>query len=235
MPSIYKSSIPATARERVVERFPDGRKKKAEYRAGRAVVGLRWFHGTGDPEYEYALRGGRRHGVEYRWDDPGTLLAAEPFVDGVLHGTIKQWSHDGRRLIGTYRMTRGTGTDLWRQQRADGTAYLAEVIHLRAGRPHGFEWRIDEGQRTVYIERHWRDGRLHGVYREWNARGRLRRGFPEYHVAGEKVTKRRYVRAAELDPALPPFEARDDRPARAFPPAVARHLNPPRRVRRAEP
>jgi hypothetical protein len=225
MPPPYKSSIPAAARERVVERYPDGRRKKAEYRLRRQLVGLRWFHETGEPEFEYALKRGRRHGFEYRWDAPGQLISAEPWVDGLLHGTTRQWSANDGRPIGTYRLTRGTGVDLWRQERADGTVYLAEVIHLKAGRPHGFEWWIDENQRTVYIERHWRDGHPHGIYREWNGRGRLRRGFPKYHVGGRPVSKRQYATASELDPTLPPFRPADNRPARTFPPHVAGHLN----------
>ena len=79
------------------------------------------------------------------------------------------------RLIGTYRMHRGTGLDLWYRQREDGSIYLGEVHHLLEGRRHGFEWWINEDQETVYIERHWREGQLHGIWREWNAAGRLRR------------------------------------------------------------
>jgi antitoxin component YwqK of YwqJK toxin-antitoxin module len=225
MATSYKSSIPATARERVVERYSDGQRKKAEYRVGRALVGTRFFYDTGEPEYEYALKDGKRHGIEYQLDERGKVLTAEPFANGVLHGTIRQWSGIGRRrLIGTYRIVRGNGIDLWRQQRSDGSVYLAEVYTLRAGRPHGFEWWLDESQRTVYIERHWRDGQPHGIYREWNGHGRLSRGFPQYHVTGQKVTKRRYLRAAQLDPTLPPFRPKDNRPGRTFPPDIVRHL-----------
>jgi antitoxin component YwqK of YwqJK toxin-antitoxin module len=219
----YKSCIPANARERIVKRCPRGAKKKSEYRIGRALVGVRCFFETGEPELEYALKGGKKHGIEYWWYDPGLLLSAEPFVNGLPHGTARQWDRQGR-LIGTYRMDRGTGLDIWRQQRKDGTVHLAEVLYCKSGQHHGFEWWIEEDQKGVFIERHWRDGQLHGIEREWNNGGRLARGFPKYHVGGKTVTKRQYLKASAADPTLPPFRFRDNKPARTFPPEIARHL-----------
>jgi len=224
----YRSSIPAAARQRVVERYPEGAKKNAEYRLRGKLVGVRWFHETGEPDFEYALRDGQKHGTQYRWDVPGHLLSAEPFEDGLPHGTARQWSRDGRQ-IGTYRMRRGTGIDLWRQEREDGSVYLAEILYKRAGRPDGFEWWVNEDQRTVYIERHWCDCQLHGIYREWNDQGRLRHGSPQYFVRSERVTKRQYLRGAANDPTLPPFRAADNRPTRRFPVDVGRSMNLPGR------
>jgi hypothetical protein len=231
--NIYKSCIPKTARERVVKRFADGSKREAEYRIGRKLVGRRSFFDTGEPESESAFKNGKRHGIEFRWFDPNILISAEPFVDGLAHGTARQWNFDGK-LIGTYRMRRGTGIDLWRQERGDGSIYLAEVLYFYKGAYHGMEWWIDENQLTVYIERHWKAGQLHGVWREWNSKGRLRRGFPKYYVADTQVTKRQYLVASKLDLALPPFRLKDNLPARTFPPEIAKHLNPPaRKPRRA--
>ena len=225
MSAAYRSSIPGTARERVTERFPGGRKRKAEYRVGGKVMGIRSFFESGEPEHEYGLKDGRKHGVEYWWLGPDLLMSAQPFVDGVAHGVTKQWDQDGR-LLGTYRMVRGTGIDLWRQRREDGSIYLSEVLHLKGGHRNGFEWWLDEGQRTVYIERHWRDSQLHGIYREWNEAGRLRRGYPQYFVGGVQVTRRHYLKACASDPTLPPFRQQDNRPSRTFPPEVAKHLRP---------
>jgi hypothetical protein len=216
--------MPGNAAERVVERYGGGAKLQAEYRIARELVGVRYFHETGEPAFEYALRGGKRHGVEYRWDSPGRITSAIPYAEGVLHGTAKQWDDDGR-LIGTYKIVRGTGIDLWRQQREDGSVYLAEVFRWRNGQPHGFEWWINEDQRSIYIERHWRDGLLHGIEREWNERGGLRRGFPKYHVGGEQVAKRQFLRACRSDLTLPPFRKADIRPRRSFPVEIARHLH----------
>jgi len=76
------------------------------------VVGVRYFHETGELETEYALRDGLMHGIAYRSDVPGEPLSAEPCAHGLPHGTAKQWSGDGK-LIGTYTMKHGTGVDLW--------------------------------------------------------------------------------------------------------------------------
>jgi hypothetical protein len=221
----YRSSIPAAARARVVERFSNGKKRHVEYRLRRKLVGVRLFFESGDPEMEYGLRDGQKHGTEYDWYAPGVLLSAEPFVRGVAHGTARQWDWHGR-LIGTYHMVRGTGLDLWWQPDLDGDGepYLAEVLYRKNGHHDGFEWWLDDTQKTVYIERHWRQSEQHGIERDWNSTGRLSRGYPKYFVAGRRVTKRQYLKASAPDTTLPPFRLRDNRPARTFPPELAAHL-----------
>lgn len=70
---MYRSSIPKTARERVVERYPDGAKKQAEYWLKRKQVGTRWFYENGEPELEYVIerdwnvKGGMRRGFPKFW------------------------------------------------------------------------------------------------------------------------------------------------------------------------
>jgi antitoxin component YwqK of YwqJK toxin-antitoxin module len=223
MPGVYRSSIPKEARERVVERHSNGSKKKAEYLVDDEIVGVREFTEAADLDYEFALKNGKKHGVEYRWSDPGGLLSAEPYANGFPHGTARQWSSDGK-LIGTYTMVRGTGIDLWRGQQEDGSVYLAEVHYMKAGFPHGFEWYLREDQATVFIERHWQNGHLHGVEREWNSRGRLHRGYPRYYVNDDKVTKRQYLKACASDPTLPRWRAEDNDPARYFPAEIVREM-----------
>lgn len=225
MSAAYTSSIPPGAKERITKRYPSGKKKRAEYRVGRKVVGVRFFFESGEPELEYGMKDGKRHGIEYDWLDPGMLVSAEPFVDGLQHGTAKQWDWAGR-LIGTYRMVRGTGIDLWRGRREDGTVYLSEMMHCKGGLRHGFQWFIEEDQRSVCVERHWREGQLHGIERMWNRAGRLRRGFPKYHVAGEVVSKRQYLKTSAIDQTLPSFRLQENEPARTFPPEIVKHLRP---------
>lgn len=224
MRPIYRSSIPKHATERVLARHPGGTPQKSEYLVAGEVVGYRYFFPTGEPEYEMPLRDGRQHGTHYTWLGPGVLGFAEPWRNGLGHGTAKQWDATGR-LIGTYTLRRRTGWDLWRQPAFDGGGpYLAEAIHYLDGKPHGFEWWLDENQQTVYIEQHWRNGTWHGVRRQWNDRGRLSRGYPQYYVGGTKVDKRRYLRAARTDDTLPPYRPADDNPRRSFSPEVAEHL-----------
>jgi hypothetical protein len=219
----YVTCIPPEAEERVTEAYPDGARQKADYWLEGHRVGFRSFHPTGEPDYEVPYRDGVVHGTRYRWDEPGKLLSAEPYERGVPHGTARQWGDDGR-LIGTYTLERGTGIDLWWQDWPDASAYLAEVHYMQDGWAHGFEWWLNEDQQSVWIERHWLHGNQHGIERDWNARGRLSRGYPRYWVNGERVTKRQYLKAAARDPSLPPFRPEENEPERTFPPEIAGHL-----------
>jgi antitoxin component YwqK of YwqJK toxin-antitoxin module len=216
----YKSSIPGNAKARIIKRYPNAEPEEAEYRVKSKVVGVRLLFVTGEPEMEYGLKEGERHGMKYVWHSPGVLASAEPFVNGLAHGTTRQWDENGK-LLGTYTMFRGTGIDLWRQQRGNGTVYLSEVWHYKYGKLHGFEWWLGENQKTVWWERHWQEGQEHGIEREWNNEGRLSRGYPRYYVSGERVTKRQYLSACRSDPSLPPFRPADNKPARRFPAEVA--------------
>jgi antitoxin component YwqK of YwqJK toxin-antitoxin module len=94
----YRSSIPKTARERVVATFISGPQKyKAEYRLNGKVVGVRYFEDTGELASEIPLRSGVRHGIVYYFDS-GSPSWAEPYLNGLAHGTSKQWSQDGKLL-----------------------------------------------------------------------------------------------------------------------------------------
>ncbi len=221
----YRSSIPDAARARILARHANGKHKTVEYVLAGEVVGRREFFETGEPEFEESVRNGKKHGTTYQWYDPGVLTFAEPFANGVCHGTAKQWADDGT-LIGTYTMVRGTGIDLWRCQREDGSVYLSEVLYSRDGVSDGFAWLINEDQRTLCMERHFGLGGYHGIFRVWNSKGRLSRGYPQYYVHHEKVTKRKYVKACETDATLPRYRSEDNEPARSFPPDIAKELNP---------
>ena len=204
----YRSSIPKAARERIVATFINSPKKyKAEYVLHGKVVGIRFFHETGDLQDEYPLRNGVKHGIVYRSDVPGKLLSAEPYSDGLPHGVAKQWSDDGR-LIGTYTMKHGTGLDLWwcGAHLENRSPYLSEARYLKGGERHGFEWWLKD-QRSVWVERHFQEDRMHGIEREWNERGTLRRGYPRYWVNGRRVTKRQYLRECVKDASLPHFSS----------------------------
>jgi antitoxin component YwqK of YwqJK toxin-antitoxin module len=225
-PQSFQSSIPEGARARIVERHPSGAKARADYLLAGKVVGYRLFDAAGELIYDCGLRDGRPHGMAFRLDAPGRVLSAIPYAAGLEHGLARQWSADGRRVIGSYRMRHGTGIDLWWQETFTNPPrrYLAEVRYVRKGQLHGFEWWLNEDQRSVYQERHWRQGKLHGIEREWNRKGGLRRGYPRFFVGGERVGRTAYERAQATDPSLPQYRAIDDRNPRAFPPAIARRL-----------
>ena len=123
------------------------------------------------------------------------------------------------RLDWHLTMTHGTGLDLWRCKKTWGNkrVYLAEARHINEGKWHGFEWWLNEDQKSVQGEHHFRENLQHGVQRSWNSAGRLRRGYPRYWVNNKQVTKREYLRACAKDPSLPPFRESDNRPRRKFP------------------
>ena len=229
------SGVPSRrgARARVARRHSSGAPLRVEYLVGRAVVGYRLFDSDGELELDAGVHRGRRHGREYRLDVPGKLLSATTYKNGLEHGLARQWSDDGR-LIGTYRMKNGTGVDLWWQEtwQKPRRPYLSEVHFMRNGGRHGFEWWLNQDERSVYQERHWWDGQKHGIEREWDEKGKLRPGFPKFYVKGESVTRRSYQRACVQDPSLPSFRPRDDKPKRTFPAVVDQRLNRPNRIKR---
>jgi hypothetical protein len=215
----YRSSIPKAAQERVTATFAESPQKcTAEYILNGEVVGIRHFHKTGELEHECPLKNGVTHGIEYRSDIPGKLHSAEPFSNGLPHGTARQWSDDGK-LMGSYTMRHGTGIDLWWGDEC-GSRYLSEVRYLKDGKWHGFEWWLNDDQKSVWQECHFQNSQMHGIERSWNHLGRLHRGYPRYWVNDVRMTKRQYVRACDKDPTLPPFRETDNRPQRKFPPEI---------------
>ena len=143
----FRSSIPRHAEARITEWHANGAKATAEYFIDGQLVGARRFDAEGSLELDCGWRDGRLHGTTYRIDIPGRLLSATPYSRGLEHGKARQWGDDGR-LLGTYRMHRGTGIDLWWDEtwRKPRRRYLAEVRFYRCGQRHGFEWWINEDQ-----------------------------------------------------------------------------------------
>jgi hypothetical protein len=122
-------------------------------------------------------------------------------------------------------MTHGTGIDLWWAESPDGLIWLSEVRHIKDGKWNGFEWWLKLDQESVWQERHFHNGNLHGIERTWNSSGSLHRGYPRYWLNNQRVTKRQYLRASAKDSDLPPFRQQDSRPQRKFPPAIQAHLS----------
>ena len=181
------------------------------------LVGQRSYDSDGRLIIETPLKGGKKHGREYVWDDfSGNLESVEPYVNGKMHGLAKQYGQNGK-VIGTYRFVRGTGYDIWRYERRDGSIGVSEIFTVRDGSLHGHEWWLRSDQHSVWHERHWQQGKYHGIERMWNDKNRLKRGYPKYWIQGQKVRKRVYLKAAEQDKSLPKFQDKDNRPRRKFP------------------
>ena len=200
----------------------------AQYLLNGDVVGVRYFDQNGQLELERPMKLGLSHGTLYTFND-GVVTFAERYRNGLAHGTAKQWADDGD-LIGTYAMKHGTGLDLWRCKNGWGNkrVVLAEARFLKRGERHGFEWWLNEDQKSVLDERHFWTDLQHGIERSWNIEGCLKRGYPRYWVKGKQVSKRKYLRECAKDGDLPPFHESDNQPRRKFPSAVLAAMSSPR-------
>jgi hypothetical protein len=183
------------------------------------VVGQRAYDGNGRLMRETPLKNGRRQGREFIWDEEGYLESVEPYVDGQLHGLAKQYNRKGR-VMGTYRFVHGTGFDIWRYEREDGTIVISEIHSIRNSVLHGFEWWLRDDQQSVWHERHWQEGNYHGIERVWNREGGLKKGYPKYWIQNRAVSKGVYMKAAERDRTLPRFSEQENQPRRRFPKEV---------------
>lgn len=222
-----KSDIPTGAVEQLVSEYRrEGGAiyyRIMDYLLNGVLVGQRSYAQNEQLVIETPLKNGEKHGREYTWDEDGNLSLIEPYLNGKIHGTAKQYGRHGQ-VIGTYSLRHGTGFDIWRDESEEGTISISEIHSLREGLPHGYEWWLRPKPHTVWHERHWEQGQYHGIERLWNWEGKLSRGYPKYWIRDQQVTKRQYLRAAQDDPTLPPFQLKENSPRRRFPPAIERLL-----------
>ena len=223
-----KSDIPLGAVEELVSEYKEEGAfiyyRITECTLDGQVVGRRAYTQDGKPVLETPLKSCQKYGREYTWDEDGGLLLVEPYVEGKIHGLAKQYSRSGK-IIGTYTLVHGTGFDIWRQECGEGCVFISEIHSLRDGLPHGYEWWFTSEQGSIWHERHWYEGEYHGIERMWNSRGRLRRGYPKYWIAGQAISKRKYLKVARMDTTLPAFREKDSLPRRKFPPEIERLLS----------
>ncbi|MEP6755880.1 MAG: hypothetical protein ABJA67_10290 [Chthonomonadales bacterium] len=222
----YISSIPDHAREEdITAKHGAGRGKVVKnYYLGRTYIGQRVYNRDGHLQHEWSFKNGKKHGWQYNFHDNGGMYRALHFDNGIEHGTAQCWGLSGA-LLGTYTMDHGTGIDFWWNE-CNGKPQLTEARFVVDNLMEGYEyWWYSWGKTgALRKEKWWSHGRLHGIEREWNYRGGLRRGFPNYWICGEEVDKRKYERAAKKDATLKPFSIEDNKPHRIFPPEVAAKL-----------
>jgi len=217
MVSNRPTPIPVEAHEVIRETWDNGTKKTADYFVDGQLVAYRYWNETGQLEVETGIRDDQRHGLFRTWYENGQLEAVTWYENGKEHGTSEQYDKNGN-LIGTYTMVHGTGIDLWFEE----SGFLAEERHLLDGERHGYERWWDRNNRTIWKESHFWHGVKQGIFREWNRAGQLGHGYPQYFVAGQRVSKRQYERACRHDPTLPPFRAEENSPTRQLPEEVQR-------------
>lgn len=210
----YKSLIPKSAREVVDKRYADGAKEESSFFVARKKVGRRSWWDDGQLRSEWGLKDGKKHGNALDFDPNGQLSSVEPYRNGKPHGKATQFASDGSVLV-CYVMRDGVGLDLWCQDKGK----LSEEHYCPADSELGYTrwWNWDN--KSIHSEESWLNGfGWHGILREWNDKGRLRRGFPQFFVKGQRVTKRQYLRACESDSLLPPYIPQQDQPYRTLPP-----------------
>jgi len=185
------------------------------------LVAQRVYNHEGIMVLETPMKDGLKHGREITWGDDGKLLLIEPYAKGKIHGTAKQYGRNGN-VIGMYTMVHGTGFDVWRQEDEDNTVFVSEIHSVQNGFPNGYQWDFASSKQDLWHERHWNMGKLHGIERMWNSKGRLRRGYPKFHVADQAVSKQKYIKLTFMDKTLPAFREKDNLPYRKLPSEIKR-------------
>jgi hypothetical protein len=222
-----KSDIPQDVAEREIREYREQGQliyfRVTECILNGQVVGRRAYDSDGSLRVETPLKNNHKHGREYIWDERGALESVEPYIEGQLHGVAKQYNRRGK-VIGTYGFVHGTGYDIWRYEREDGSIGISEIFSVQHSALHGYEWWPRADQHSVWHERHWQQGKVHGIERMWNDKDRLKRGYPKYWVQGQAVRKRVYLKAAEKDKTLPIYREIDDLPQRRFPNEIEKLL-----------
>jgi hypothetical protein len=167
---------------------------------------------------------GRAHGIEIEYDDSGAVVWCATWVHGSMDGPVVQLDERGVPVLVT-GFEGGRGTDLWMS-----CGQISEVRELLDGAPHGLlRW----GDPTRPSEEgYFVRGQRHGIFREWESDGRLRKGFPRYYLDDARVSRRVYEAARVEDPSLRPYVAREDVNRRAMPEAVREALARARGLRR---
>lgn len=236
MSTIYISDIPSEAIENVVSFYAEDENaretggtihyERREYILEDKVVGYRQFDHEGRLIIETAVKNNRKHGREYTWYwyDPNKLSLQEPYENGLVHGTATQWAIDGR-LMGTYSMVHGSGYDIWRQLNDLGIPYIAEIHTLQSGKLHGYQWWLNEDQKTLRGERFWKEGFLHGIERSWTEEGLLIEGYPNYYIEDTKISQKLYIKSSRRDKSLPAYNKNDDKNVRVLPQEIFASTN----------
>lgn len=216
-----QSIIDPNAEEHDLEVASGGGGRAASYWRDGRKIGYRAWDADGRIVMEYRIEDDVMHGPFRTYHDNGRVQQDSTFLRGREHGVTRQFDSEGV-VIGSYELDHGSGLDLWFCE----AGVLAEERHLENGERHGFErwWSGDNA--TVYIEGHYFDGLEHGIFREWNHRQHLRRGFPRYFISGRKVQRREYDRACKSDLTLPKYDRGDNQPNRMLPPGLHRPAPP---------
>lgn len=148
--------------------------KTAAERTRKALSKTEYMHRA------YVLRQGVRPpegftGTWRTWHKNGKPQCERPLVNGVDHGTCKEWDVNGKRIAtGTYRNGKKIDGSFrnWYYRDGDIAKHCYNVETLRASKCDGpcTDWTAD-GRKLV--EGRFAGDKRHGVWKWWNGRGQL--------------------------------------------------------------
>lgn len=209
----YRCPIPAKAKRRIQSKYQDGSVQVAGFYLDGELVGRRHWDEEGEMYLEYGIKNGEKHGREY-WFMMGRLDEMTPYRMGTPHGTAMQFDDQGEILVTSVK-NNGVGLDLWC---CNLEHTLSEEQYDPAEGELGYRRHWNEDEKTIFEEYFFMSHyAYHGIWRQWNEKGRLRRGFPRYFVRGNQVTRRVYLKDCANDPTLIPYRKSDDSPKRILP------------------
>jgi antitoxin component YwqK of YwqJK toxin-antitoxin module len=223
--------IPADAVERPAKSFRRAGKVASHllYLVGDQIVAERFFYENGKLAEE-KLYGNylehKLHGIWRQYHLNGKLAAERPYRDGVMDGTFRFFDEDGE-LVGESVIKMETG--VLREFRNEGLAVSDKETPFVSGKKHGtathwarFAGWEEKGVQTSHYAKDklegwcvlrdedgiilswcfFRDGKLHGVVRDYDRNGQALDGYPKYYINGNEVNEFECRDTAQKDKLL---------------------------------
>jgi len=211
------------ARASIVVTGRNNASARGEARTGKRPLAQLTWSLEGRLLYEKPLDpSGRAHGIETERDDAGRVIWCARWVHGLMHGPAIQFDAQGRPIVVT-EFVRGRGVDIW-----VSCGKVTEVREMAEGVPHGLvRW---GNPARPWEEEHFFHGQRHGVFRQWEPDGSLRKGYPHFYLRDTRVSRRKYEAARAKDESLPEYRATDDSNRRTIPQVVREALERARRL-----
>lgn len=156
------------------------------YRQGKPDGVFRFYNENGKILGESMLKDGTGTLREFPCAQLASDDAVIPYRDGIIQGSVRTWGRYGR--------PRRTGLQ---EDKVDGV----HISQYRDNQLNGWGNTYDS-QGKLFLSAYSKDGVLHGVFRRYDAEGRLAGGWPKYYIRNQEVSRTAYIRAAEDDPVL---------------------------------
>jgi antitoxin component YwqK of YwqJK toxin-antitoxin module len=217
----------AQTQEKPVAFRPIGeRNKKSVYLRGQETVGERVFYKNGQVAEERLFKDGRLNDTTRLFYESGRLFAEQPYEDGKLNGAVRYYKENGE-LLGESKFDHGTGVlhqfplaslllaeaeipykngvrngTMREWGRFNGGKGIGcDVSSYSNGEMDGWAITFDEDG-TVLRSAYFRKDRTHGAIREYDSKGKMKKGFPSFRIDGNQVAETVYREAAKTDEIL---------------------------------